>query len=281
MGRRSRRSHWNQRKHDPSSYHRDSTNDGNQPGKGEPAEAASNPPFINPYTDEQQHRADERIYWRQQIKVGDSLNKITAAAAVIAIVGLLLVGMSYCEARDATMRANRAWLTPNRSRYVVPPSAGGPAKIEIIYGNSGHEPAEGFVAQQEFATVQSGLVGNISSYDLLDHAEFVGAQTTFSKICDQANPPPEGTLDEGPPQYPSSPYELTYPLKVDAGSLPHYADIVSGNRTLIIHGCFAYRTFGRIHKSEYCMFIAAPQGTGFADAEWPHSSMCLRLNSAD
>lgn len=56
------------------------------------------------------HRAAERDYWKQQLRISCALNLNTAIGGLAAIVGLFFVAKGLVESHNATVAANRAWM---------------------------------------------------------------------------------------------------------------------------------------------------------------------------
>ena len=75
--------------------------------------------------------------------------------------------------------------------------------------------------------------------------------------------------------YPSGPMDYDFGSSTD--ELPITSDIMSGKEILYIEGCFAYKTFEREHKSQYC-FMLVPKGSD--PKQWKFAD-CIRGNSAD
>ena len=66
------------------------------------------------------HRAAERHFWDQQIRVGKRLNWITGVASAAGVLGLIFVGLGLRESRYATVASNRGWLATEQATLAYP-----------------------------------------------------------------------------------------------------------------------------------------------------------------
>ena len=90
---------------------------------------------------EMEHRAKGRENLDRQIWVSKSLNFITAGAAMVALIGLLILYATLSDARKATVLANRAWIVP--IGLVVSGQIAGDKDLglQVLYNNLGRGPA--------------------------------------------------------------------------------------------------------------------------------------------
>jgi hypothetical protein len=105
------------------------------------SDALTSPPRL--YTEDARHALAERSFWNRQIIVATWLNIITGIAACVGIATLVLVREQVIDAKEATIRANRAWLLLDDPSYTISKSPSGVETIDpmIAIHNIGKEPA--------------------------------------------------------------------------------------------------------------------------------------------
>ena len=144
--------------------------------------------------------------------------------------------------RESLIAAGRAWVGPRLAKITSPMEAGKPIELAIEYANSGREPALDFVYSLEgfsssnaeerrgtsFARVSIAL-NNCRAADSLPAGQVVFPSTGFSAYNLTA-PIPNQTLDQ---------------------------ETIDGEKTLILQGCFLYRSFKVIRHSYFCYFYRA------------------------
>jgi hypothetical protein len=134
----------------------------------------------------------------------------------------------------------RAWLAPARAElraFVLQ----APLDYVVKFGNTGRDPAFAFVAQQE-----KGVIDNPRGESW--YAVF--PQTTLKDICSKTT-----ASNTGQTFFPSGRGEFDYNVTENGFKLSR--EIISGDKLVFVHGCFAYRTFEKERKSEWC-FIFEP-----------------------
>jgi hypothetical protein len=144
------------------------------------------------------------------------------------------------NAERALVQAQRAWVGPRNASFAAEPAVDKPIEITIQYENSGHEPALGFIYGVE-------PIGILESDETL-----ASKLTDFQTQCREKK-----QWNGGGVVYPtagatfgSSGYSLFAKTRDD------FVDDVTikGDRIIIVHGCFWYRTFAMPKYSYFCYF---------------------------
>jgi hypothetical protein len=144
--------------------------------------------------------------------------------------------------RESLIAAGRAWVGPRLAKITSPIEVGKPIELAIEYANSGREPALDFVysldgfassnAEEKrgtsFARVSIAL-NNCSAAESLPAGQVVFPSTGFSAYNLNATIPNQ-TIDQ---------------------------EIIDGEKTLILQGCFLYRSFKVVRHSYFCYFYRA------------------------
>ncbi len=219
-------------------------------------------------TKEQNQRGDERLFWQKHIVVGWWLNGITAVAAVIALAALWVLFGTLKEtqrssdiATNALIASSRSWLTPVRASIITPLDTTSNFGFDIIYSNTGKEPALAFTANEEVGEVPKPN----GSWFTVFHRD------TIKDICTQTIPATEITV------YPTSDTHV-YEVRTDK---PLSQEVIDGTKIQWVHGCFGYFSpvsEKTIHKSEYC-FLFIP-GT-LSGSRVYESASCMYGNKAN
>jgi hypothetical protein len=221
--------------------------------------------------------------WHQKINV--SLSGITI---LLVFLTAIFTGLSWCAfrdqlsemkrvygpikeqadaARDAMIATSRAWLAPRVATFAKELSLHQPWSITVAYGNVGKEPGLGFVAQEDFGSV--GVPKPSESW------YSVFPKTTLKDVCARTT-----ASDEGLTIYPSGPIDHRYGVSGNLDAFDITQDILDGTKVMFIHGCFAYRTVGTPHKSEYC-FLLVPLGDSKNKTQTFSSVSCIYGNNAN
>ena len=200
-----------------------------------------------PVTKEPNRYVDERLFWQRQIAVGWWLNGITAVAAVIALVALSVLFGTLNEtqrsseiATNALIASGRSWLTPVRANIISPLDKTSNFGFDIIYRNTGKEPALAFTANEEVGEVPKP---NGSWFGVFH-------RDTLKDICTQTIPATEIAI------YPTSETQV-YEVRMNK---PLSQEVIDGKKVQCVHGCFGYLSpvsEKTIHRSEYC-FVFIP-----------------------
>jgi hypothetical protein len=214
-------------------------------------------------TDEMQHT----YFWniREQAKVGacllfKSLNGVHGLIAAVATTLLAYIAWNTdTTLHDTLVAANRAWITPVVAQVDSTPSVGKPFGYTVKYGNVGKEPAIGFAAQEELDVVDAPA----------PHASWytVFKKSILKDVCKRTTASNEGGI-----VYPSGLRDYTYAFSTSDFNIT--PEIENGSKIIFAHGCFAYKTFGRERKSEYCFLflIKDPDGRPLASAHCPYGN---------
>jgi hypothetical protein len=199
-------------------------------------------------------------------------NTLTAVATFVLAVATIVLAVATCslvrisENTDVTLRetlvaANRAWVTPT-SAFIEAPVAGKTLAFHVRYGNSGKEPATGFVAQEDSDVVDAPApqaLPQVSLYMILP-------KNKLQNVCARTHAATDGGV-----VYPAR-EDYTFTAITERPITP---EIQSGSKLIVVHGCFAYQTFHHERKSEYCfIFLNAAHG----DTQGTH---CPFGNTAD
>jgi hypothetical protein len=89
----------------------------------------------------------------------------------------------------------------------------------------------------------------------------------LNDVCARTDAAPIGS---GLINYPSGLRDYNYAVLTDF-IVPQ--EVISGSKRIYAHGCFAYRTFGEVHKSEYCFLFVPVRNTGkYVGAHCPYGN---------
>lgn len=140
--------------------------------------------------------------------------------------------------RESLIVSGRAWVGPRQAKITSPIEAGKPIEIFFEYGNTGREPALDF---------SYSIDGFISSND----EEKRG--TSFARVWLAMNAcRAMGEIAPGQVAFPTtgfSNYSLTAKIPVILDQT-----VIDGEKTLIVQGCFLYRSFKTVRHSYFCFF---------------------------
>jgi hypothetical protein len=138
----------------------------------------------------------------------------------------------------ALIASQRAWVGPlNASISSGEPKPGAPVEFTIQYQNSGHDPATDFsYFLNPFLATQADIA---SGRDNPMIKNFMDACKITKK------------WDSGSVVYPTA---TGYVAAAKTGPDFVDAEVVSGTKTIIVEGCFLYRTFKQPRHSYFCYF---------------------------
>jgi hypothetical protein len=91
----------------------------------EPQGSAFHTVIAQRHEDDKQHDADERVFWKRQLKVAKCLNWITAGAAIVSLGGLYIlwrslgVSQSAADAAERALRSQETAFQTDQRPYVV------------------------------------------------------------------------------------------------------------------------------------------------------------------
>jgi hypothetical protein len=189
--------------------------------------------------EEEEHSAAERRFWEGQLGEARKLNWITGAAAAVGLGGLLVLGLQLYEAHTATVEANRAWIAPINAILEGPLIKGQPVPVEVIYQNTGKEPAIDTNNGGD-----SGITMPLSPAEA-DQQQLVGPFRNAESKCVGVKP-----RGGSPAIFPTGPVQMSIERTVLADDA-----ILNGSRTFYVEGCIAYNTMGETHTSSYCFWL--------------------------
>ncbi len=162
-------------------------------------------------------------------KVSADASKIAAEAAT-----------KQSENSDkALVQAQRAWVGPQNANIATEPTIGKPVEITIQYQNSGHEPALGFVfsvepflftpAEEANGTVGTKILNYMNACKNTKH--WLGGSVIYPSIGFSA-----------------------YSLNTKTNDDFIDENFTKDERSMIVQGCFLYRTFDLPRHSYFCYF---------------------------
>jgi hypothetical protein len=145
------------------------------------------------------------------------------------------------DAAKKTADNSRAWVGPLNATFGAEPATGSPLNIIVIYSNSGHDPASGFVAGVSpfLISANDEAAASVKIQNYLSECKKLTAWAGGSVVYPTAG----GTLGNAGFQYSIK----TPPEFVTDG-------VVKGNETIIVQGCFGYRTSDIERHSYFCYF---------------------------
>jgi hypothetical protein len=118
-------------------------NDHHEPPNYEGSEkTVINPSAIQPASNNDNHQAAERSFWKRQIRVAKWLNRITGVAALTGLGGLAILYSTLVSTDKAMQLDQRAWLGIEGIPVSAP--VGGNFSAVIAVKNSGKTPAVEF-----------------------------------------------------------------------------------------------------------------------------------------
>jgi hypothetical protein len=141
------------------------------------------------------------------------------------------------------IQAQRAWIGPRNASMTAEPAIGKAIEISIEYQNSGREPALGFTHRVDAFPVTPEEDANGSALNKL---------RSYMNDCKQAN-----AWEGGSVIYPISGGGLGgvgYNLTIRLSDTFVDEAITKGDKSVIVQGCFLYRTSNQPHHSYFCYF---------------------------
>jgi hypothetical protein len=150
----------------------------------------------------------------------------------------------------AALAANRAWLAPEQMILASPLESEVPPKYQIRVVNPGREPALGITWQVNPRGVPYIPEGNASDFKLGPNTACTGLE-------------PEPT--DGMVIYPAGPTNIWLPLAVKdtTENRELIKEALNRTKSLVVEGCFAYRTGGEKHTSSFRFFLRDVLGPSF------------------
>jgi hypothetical protein len=190
-------------------------------------------------------------------RTADATYWIAAFTIVLALVSALTLyeviegGTDTHKLALAALAANRAWLAPNYMYLDSPLENGLPVQYVVKVVNVGREPALGVV----WKTTETGV-----PY-IPDSGNHISIQMNRNSTCDGLEPkPPDGMV-----VYPAGANDLVNDLvPLDIQDSPDnrklIQDALNRTKSIIIDGCFAYRTGGGKHTSSFRFLLRDKPG---------------------
>jgi hypothetical protein len=164
-------------------------------------------------------------------------------------------------AQENMVASQRAWIGPRNTKSATAPELEKDLNITVEYQNTGREPAletiydaDLFVSSKEEDT-SGALTKRIE--DFLSKCKVKWIPTQKGVVF------PSGST--------GSAYELNYTLTADNID----QDVLDGNKSIIIDGCFVYKSAGGIHRSSFCYFFTSKK------TKPPNWAICTVGNDAD
>jgi len=141
--------------------------------------------------------------------------------------------------RESLIAAGRAWVGPRNAKIMGTIEVGKPVEFAIEYANTGREPALNFVYSVDvFPSTNADENNNITAAKI--NATLKGCKAVES-------------LGGGQVVFPStgfSAYNLTFKTSDEISD----QEMIDGEKTLIVQGCFLYKSFNVIRHSYFCYF---------------------------
>jgi hypothetical protein len=184
---------------------------------------------------------------REMIKVYGPIKQQAEAARVAAKATARAADAATAQSENSDKSltlSQRAWVGPTIARIDGAIEVGKPLKVVISYANSGREPATNFVHVQNVFTASS----EDSSNGILN-AKVLGD----FKGCQDAQ-----TLRPGQVVFPTTTNSSNNLTISTAANLVDQA-VADGEKSVIVDGCFLYKSFEVIRHSYFCFFFTAKQ----------------------
>lgn len=190
-------------------------------------------------------------HWRMALieHVKSVVNQFTETNAnrIIALGTIILALLSYCGLQDARTTfdlGTRAWISPIAVGLKAPLKRPEPISVGIWYDNVGKLPA---LDLHEHYTFYSSPNADMDSGAAM-------SKVAAAEICKGIEPSTDAEV-----VYPNSGgVKMTIsvkPVNPQTGKpTPLYEGFMSGNHSLIVHICIAYKTLDHIHHSQFCYF---------------------------
>jgi uncharacterized protein YecT (DUF1311 family) len=161
----------------------------------------------------------------------------------------------------ALIQSQRAWVGPRDAHLDTKPTVGQKSKFLVEYQNTGKEPALDFVFDaQPFVTTEAEEINGVAVKKMLDYMK--KCIVTHARIL-------AGVV------YPSSGFTSGSSLSVQIPDSLIDEGVVTGKKSLIIQGCFAYQAGNVTRHSAFCFFYSSER------TDIAHLNVCISGNYAD
>lgn len=200
-----------------------------------------------------QSAADQLSVLRQQAATASLQAKALSDAAAAQKLGAE-------TAHETLVASGRAWVGPTDVTLDKVPKITEPLTIILLYQNTGRQPALDVNRFIKVNIVESYSVkeGQPDSR-VVENTE--SCKTSLPSSGQQAAWPTTGFNN--------------FTLTANLDRSPLQTGIQAGNKALAVYGCFAYRTFDRVHRTAYCYYFEP----GMTQIE--HLNVCQVGNYAD
>jgi hypothetical protein len=185
-------------------------------------------------------------WWRVP---ADRFAALIAAGTVALFGATIALWSATADLVHDAQESSRAWVVPRLMKLEAPLKAGEAANLGLYHGNTGREPALHVRHYREAGSFAVDLTMTKNA-DILTHYQEGIRKTITVDTCDKAG---QETL-EG----------IVYPSPIEANVHPYIIDakeitpeVVSGQRNLVVKGCFVYMTVKKLRKSKYCFVYNA------------------------
>lgn len=176
---------------------------------------------------------------RDQAISTDASAKATTLAAIAATKQSEIATRQADSSDKAVIQAQRAWLGTTSAKLEGTLEAGKPIEVAIAYTNTGREPAINFVY-------------SVEPFVSSDDEERRG--TSFARISVAlGNCRSAAASSGGQVVFPSTGFNA-YTLTVKPADQTLDQEVIDGKKTLIVQGCFLYRSFDVVRHSYFCYF---------------------------
>ena len=205
-------------------------------------------PISRPLADNEIHEAAERNYWKKQLRISACLNRITALAAIAAVVGLGFVAKGLVETQSATIEANRAWLGIYKTvfeREIDDPKG---LAIMVYVQNSGRAPATDVKTGGTWTVIPlSKKIDKVSELPVSNLWSVV--DEGIKSQCRSVKPLVGGTSIFAFSNDPGMQTELAAP-----NPIPDMGPVKDHSSVIIAPGCLTYISFGQTRHTGFCQF---------------------------
>lgn len=208
---------------------------------------------------QQQRDAEERTFWRRQVRIAKALNWVTGLGAILSLLTMGILLFTLMDSRKATEEADRAWLAPIDEDMDVSPKVGEEWSTTVHFRNVGKEPALNFKYALDIRAAP-GSPERVESGEIPLPANFT---------CGRVTPSQDGTVVYTEHEY--SQFRLILMGKQDQNA------VLSKKATLVSVGCLGYRTFEKSRTAAFCFYLRPPDPPQHSDWHW---CLCPRGNTA-
>jgi hypothetical protein len=183
------------------------------------------------------------------------MQKVLAAANVIATLLLVVVGIwGVRTTKNALKLTERAWVSPVAAALRLPIEKGRPVTFDVVFINSGREPAIDINYRYFNSTIDS----------FSDNIDIKTINLGQNTSCDGLMPESGTNISpSGSSQLASGTWATMNSLR---GTPPYEVDdkVLNGDKFYVVKGCASYRTFEEPHHSGFYYILLGPKSS----AKW-------------